>query len=411
MKYVVCSLLLFFSILGFAGPQQPPAPIDGVNVELNFFWSHRCPHCLEARPFVNELARKYAWLKINDYDLIDHPANARRYVAMAKGLNMTANSVPAFIFCKQMLVGFDKTGAMKRRLEEALVSCHNSKQMESAETDVEIPILGKIRFQDYSLPVLTLFIAALDAFNPCAFFVLFFLLSLMAHTRSRVRVSVVGATYVFISGLMYFLFMAAWLNLFLLTRELAIITVIAGMTAVLIGAINIKDYFFFQQGFSLSIPETAKPGLFQRMRNLVQAGKWPAMITASVVLAIAANSYELLCTAGLPMVYTRILTLHPLSEERYYLYLAFYNLIYIIPLFLIVLVYTWTLGSKKLSEQQGRLLKLLSGLMMLSLGGMLLIMPELLNNMLASAAILALAVAITLIFYILGRVRSNAEFK
>ena len=133
------------------------------------------------------------------------------------------------------------------------------------------------------------------------------------------------------------------------------------------------------------------------------------MLAATIVLAIVANSYELLCTAGLPMVYTRILTLQPLSNEHYYFYLAFYNLIYVAPLFLIVVVYTRSLGGKKLSEQQVRLLKLMSGLMMLSLGAVLLLAPGLLNNMLVSVSILIAAVALTFLCYLSEGLRRRSD--
>jgi hypothetical protein len=133
------------------------------------------------------------------------------------------------------------------------------------------------------------------------------------------------------------------------------------------------------------------------MRVITQTAQWPMMLAATAVLAIAANSYELLCTAGFPMVYTRVLTLNALSSQQYYLYLALYNFIYIVPLLLIVAIFTWTLGNKKLSEREGRLLKLLSGNMMLGLGLLLFFAPQLLSNMLASILVMVVAVAITLV--------------
>jgi hypothetical protein len=115
------------------------------------------------------------------------------------------------------------------------------------------------------------------------------------------------------------------------------------------------------------------------------------------VLAISANTYELLCTAGFPMVYTRILTLRTLSTLQYYAYIALYNLVYILPLFSIVLLFTWTLGSHKMSEWQGRVLKLISGMMMLALGLVLLVDPALLNSLPAAAGILGGALAASLL--------------
>jgi len=164
--------------------------------------------------------------------------------------------------------------------------------------------------------------------------------------------------------------------------------------------LNVKDYFWFKQGPSLSIPEGAKPGLFKRMRTLVTADRLGTMLIGTVVLALAANSYELLCTAGFPMVFTRVLTLHDLTPAAHYGYLAFYNLIYILPLLAIVLVFTYTLGTRKLTEQQGRVLKLLSGFMMLGLGLVMLIAPELLSRpwvgalLLGTALILAATIAL-----------------
>ncbi|MCK5354788.1 MAG: hypothetical protein KAJ63_06685, partial [Methyloprofundus sp.] len=157
---------------------------------------------------------------------------------------------------------------------------------------------------------------------------------------------------------------------------------------------------------SLSLSDSARTRLFARMRTLTQSGSWSTMIFATIILAIAANSYELLCTAGLPMVYTRVLTLNDLTSTQYYLYLAYYNVIYIIPLLLIVILFTLTLGRKKLSEQEGRLLKLLSGSMMLGLGSILLLKPALLNNMLVSVGVISGAMVLTLVVAVVQKWRS-----
>lgn len=260
---------------------------------------------------------------------------------------------------------------------------------------LSIPLVGTVDASRFSLPVLTVLIALLDSFNPCAFFVLFSILSLLVHSHSRRRMAIIGGIFVLFSGLLYFLFMAAWLNIFLLFGRLKTITVIAGIVATVVASLNIKDFFFFGRGTSLVIPERAKPKLFERMRGIMHAGSLPAMVAATVVLAFVANSYELICTSGFPMVYTRALTLERLPLAGYYLYLALYNVIYIIPLASIVLFFMVTLGSRKLTEWQGRVLKLLSGAMMLALGIVLLAHPTLLTNALASAGLFFLAIVVT----------------
>jgi hypothetical protein len=274
---------------------------------------------------------------------------------------------------------------------------------------VALPFVGEVSAASLSLPALTVVLASLDAFNPCAFFVLMFLLSLMVHARNRTRMLIIGLVFVLFSALIYFVFMAAWLNVFLLIGELAIITMIAGIVAIIFGAINVKDFFAFKQGVSLSIPEGAKPGLFARMRKLVSADSMPTMIGSTILLAIAANSYELLCTAGFPMVYTRALTLHDLPTAAFYGYLAAYNLIYIIPLMAIVVLFAVRFGSRKLSEREGRVLKLLSGLMMLMLGVLLVFLPAALSNPLTAIGLLVAAILLTWLIVVIDKRRTDAK--
>jgi len=268
-------------------------------------------------------------------------------------------------------------------------------------SEVDIPILGSVDASKVSLPLITVILGGLDSFNPCAFFVLFVLLGMLVYARSRARMLLIGGTFVFISGLVYFLFMAAWLNLFMMVGHLTAITVAAGIVALIVAFLNIKDFFFFGKGVSLTIPDKAKPKLFQRMRGLLKASSIPSMMIGTVVLAVGANMYELLCTAGFPMVFTRILTLHDLSGFGYYLYLALYNVVYVIPLFVIVLIFVVSLGGKKLTEAQGQVLKLLSGLMMLCLGTILILDPALLNNLYVAGGILIGVLAFTSVVVLL----------
>ena len=198
----------------------------------------------------------------------------------------------------------------------------------------------------------------------------------MLHTHSRARMLVIGMVFIFISGFMYFLFMTAWLNLFRVIGQLDVITSVAGLVAVIIGLLNIKDFFWFKRGVSLAISDSARQSLFQRMRSLLNTSSMPAVLLATIILALFANLYEFLCTAGFPMVYTRILTLAEMPNWTYYSYLVLYNVVYILPLLLIVILFTWTMGSRKLQESDGRNLKFMSGIMMLSLGCILFFVPD-----------------------------------
>ena len=382
--------------------------VDGQSlIHLYFFWSEKCPHCLKALPDVLAIDKEFDWLKLHSLQLVDKPENVQKYINMAALFGNDARSVPTFMFCGNLLSGYERMETTGQQLKSFLQACHRFVEQENPDnstrfaaqqegaTSLELPFLGSISSDEYSLPILTVFIAGMDAFNPCAFFVLLFLLSMMVHSRSRRRMALIGGIFVFFSGAIYFLFMAAWLNLFIYLGELRVITLIAGAIAVLIALVNIKDYFWFKRGFSLSIADDEKPKLIDRIRQLLRLDSITTVIVATVILAVVANSYELLCTAGFPMVYTRILTLRSLPVESYYLYLLFYNLIYILPLLTIVAVFTIKLGSRKLSEQEGMVLKLLSGIMMLMLGGLLIVSPESLNNIVAAALIIVTSISVT----------------
>lgn len=421
---------------GIKKPDRPSLMSPGKGTVLvYFFWGRGCPHCEKEEAFLAELKGRNPALVIRAYEVWYDKKNAGLLSSFLQARGMLSSGVPVTFVDKQVFMGFARQ--TQDRIASAIqmclsVACEDpaammtrpdaadravpSRQMTSGLTattpavergeSVDVPLLGTLDARTTSLPVLTLFIAGLDSFNPCAFFVLLSLLGLLVHAQSRNKMLLIGGVFVFFSGFIYFLFMAAWLNLFLVMGHVTVITTIAGAVSILIAGINIKDFFFFKQGVSLSIPDSAKPKLFDRMRRLLRSTSMFSMLIGTTVLAIVANSYELLCTAGFPMVFTRILTLNALSLTSYYLYLVLYNVVYIIPLLLIVLAFSITLGSRKLSERQGRLLKLLSGLMMLGLGGLLVVNPALLNNLMISFVLLAGALGVSIVLDLVMRRRA-----
>lgn len=392
MRKAVCLLLL--CLLSW-----PAFAADPSTVPVHLFWSKQCPHCLEARPLILDLAKRHTWIDLHDHELSEHPENVRRFVELAAQVGQKAQAVPSLIYCGTMETGFDATpagvSAFVARLERCRKQGSEGNVARQSIDGFKLPLLGAIDPARLSLPLLTILLAGLDAFNPCAFFVLLFLLSLLAHQQNGRRMLVIGGIFVAFSGGMYFAFMAAWLNLFLLLGSLPWVTAAAGLLALVMGAINIKDFVRFHEGVTLSISAEGRADIFQRARRILGAGSLPAMIATTIVLAVAANFYELLCTAGLPMLFTRLLTLQESSAARHYLYLVLYNVVYVLPLLAIVLAFVRTMGVRKLSEREGRLLKLLSGLMMAGLGVLLLLAPGMLGNVGLTLAVPALAIGAT----------------
>ncbi len=374
-------------------------------VQLYFFWSASCPHCTRARPFVEGLPGQLPWLDLHSIRLGGDRERVRRFIALAALAGAEASAVPAFIFCGRHMSGYDDAEGMGAVLRAQLESCHQrlleaGSDPAAANMDgtlLQVPVLGEVVPEQWSLPLLTISLAALDSFNPCAFFVLLFLLSLLVNTRDRRRMLLIGGVFVAVSGVVYFAFLAAWLNLFLVAGELRWMTLVAGLVALLIGALNVKDFAWPGRGPGLGIPEQAKPGLYRRMRGLIGMRRAGPALAATLLLALVANSYELLCTAGFPMVFTRVLTLQELRQAAHYGYIALYSLVYVVPLFAIVLLFVRTLGRRKLQAREGRALKLLSGLMMSGLGVTLVLAPQAMSRPALGVALVAAALLVTLL--------------
>jgi hypothetical protein len=247
-------------------------------------------------------------------------------------------------------------------------------------TMIDAPTLeifnGRLDPQRLGMPLFTLAVGLIDGFNPCAMWVLLLLLSILVNLNDRWRILAIAGTFVCVSGAAYFAFMAAWLNVFQWIGYVRPVQVCLGLVAVVIGMIHVKDFFAFKRGLSLSIPEAAKPGIYDRMRRIVNADNLPAAIAGAFTLAVLVNVVELLCTAGLPAVYTSILSQQGFSAAGRYGYLLLYILAYMFDDALMVAGVVWTLSRLKLQETGGRWLKLVSGGVILLLGLTMLFKPE-----------------------------------
>ncbi|MCF7872651.1 MAG: hypothetical protein K9L80_00375 [Candidatus Omnitrophica bacterium] len=234
------------------------------------------------------------------------------------------------------------------------------------------------------LPVFTFVIALVDGFNPCNLFVLTLLLALLVSASgSKKKIYLVGLTFVFVIFLFYFLFMVAWLNIFKCLGFFTPIRIIIGIIAILAGIINCKDFFFFKKGISLTIGDKQRGVLIKKMnqvRKIAEEGSLFMLILSSLGLAVFSSCVELPCTAGFPIIFTTILANKGIETSGiYYLYILFYNLIYVLPLLLVVLIFGYTFQVKKISQKQIEIIKLIGGIIMIVLGLVLIINPQIIG--------------------------------
>ena len=339
---------------------------------LEVFVRDGCPHCARAKEFLMKFGSERPWLKIIYYS-VDHDQIALNGLTRySQEAGIWPPGVPTFVMNGKVVAGFDNA----ENSGPLLINLVEQASVSPQQAEIESKLFGTLSVARLGLPLFTLAIGLLDGFNPCAMWVLLFLLSLLVHQRNRQRMALIAGTFVLVSGGIYYAFMAAWLNIFQMVGITAALYWALGGVALIIGGINVKDFISWQRGFSLSIPDSAKPALYVRMRAVLAADRlWPTL-TAVTVLAIMVNFIELLCTAGFPAIYTAILTQHALNPAVYYAYLGLYILGYIADDTLMVAIAVLALSSQKLTESTGRWLKLLSGVVMLALGFIMILYPE-----------------------------------
>jgi cytochrome c biogenesis protein CcdA/glutaredoxin len=252
----------------------------------------------------------------------------------------------------------------------------SAEQQDEVDDAINVPVFGELRISEIGLPAFTFAVGLVDGFNPCAMWVLVFLLSVLVNVKDRRRMILIAGTFVVVSGLAYFTFMVAWLNLFMLVGIARPVQICLGCLAVLIGIVNVKDFFAFGKGLSFSIPESQKPGIYARVRKIVSAKYLTAALWGALALAIVVNIVELLCTAGLPAMYSQVLMMQQLPAWANYYYLALYNVAYMLDDAMLLTVVVVTLSRSRLQEQHGRWLKLFSGAVILLLGLVMIFRPD-----------------------------------
>lgn len=372
--------------------------VSAEQADIEVFVREGCPHCAKAKEFLAALRQERPELKIVIRDVSQEPAALERLKRIAERQHVAAVSVPAFKIGEQLIVGFSDEASSGQLIRDSLARPQNRKAMDASgscmaeETlvctaDDSIPATKpesfavnffghSVSLDQVGLPLFTLAMGLLDGFNPCSMWVLILMISLLAPMNKRSRMFAIAGTFIVVQGIAYFAFMAAWLNLFLLIGLSRASEIIIAALALLAGAINLKDFWTFGRGISLSIPDAAKPGIYARIRRILQAENLVAAIFGAVVLAVLVQIIEFMCTSGFPALFTRILTLQKLDSMGYYGYLLLYDLAYMFDDMVILALGVITLSQRRLQEKEGRWLKLISGLVMAGLGFYLLLIPH-----------------------------------
>ena len=397
-KIVKLFLLLLIAIIIF-----PPTPISAQEIfstsakEINvyFFWAHGCPHCSDEKLFLQKLEQKYSNVKIHSFEVTGSKENIDLLKRAGKELNVNVSGVPFTVIGEHYFVGWYNEQTTGVAIEEAIQcalqnSCSDivgdlispfdsilEQQTGGAVPEkIKLPFLGEIKIKEFSLPLLTILIAGLDGFNPCAMWVLLFLITLLLGMENKKRMWTLGSIFIASSAFVYFLFMSAWLNLFLFLGFVLWIRIIIGLVAISSGAYNLKEYFTNKAGVCKITGNEKRQKVFEKLKAITQKKQFWLAVFGIIILAFAVNLVELVCSAGLPAVYTQILTLASLSKLQYYLYLLLYVFVFMLDDLFIFFIAMTTLRITGASSKYSRFSHLIGGIIMLIIGILLIFKPE-----------------------------------
>lgn len=347
-------------------------------VVIEFFYSSSCPYCLKEKAFLAELEKKYELLEVEDY-LVSNSGNRSLWEQRGKELGVEIGGVPFTVIGGRYWTGFDKDTigreieqVVKEVLGEAVV-------VKQEEGVVKLGWFGKINWQTMSLPLLTLLVAAVDGFNPCAMWTLLFLISLLLGLKDKRRMWILGISFILASGVVYYLFLAAWLNAFLIIGVSKWIRIVIGAFAVGAGGWSFYQWWTNRDGGCIAADSQNRKKIFTKLREVVNDKRLLLAVLGIMGLAVAVNMVELACSAGLPAVYTKALTLADLPSYQYYLYLLLYIFIFILDDLLVFSIAMLSFRAVGIESKYVNISRLIGGVVMIWIGYAMLFRPEMLT--------------------------------
>lgn len=412
---IAISVILLLLLGGFL------SSIDRVQAKeektVYFFWGLGCPHCAKEKEFLSDLSLKYPELKIKRFEVYFSKKNQQLLEKVVNELKIDSLGVPVTIVGDQVFVGFSEGVSdmlIEKRVEECLeAGCPDkiapliqspvlptqpvvkppakdpSEEKPRATTSLpattastspldglKVPFFGSLNLRNYSLPALAAVLGALDGFNPCAMWALIFLISLLLGMENRRRMWLLGSAFIVTSAAVYFVFMAAWLNLIIFLGFVLWIRLLIGLVAVSGGGYNLWEFFKNKSGTCEISESKNQAGTFEKLKNSVQEKNLWLALGGIITLAFAVNLVELVCSAGLPAVFTQVLALNNLSSWQYYFYILLYIFFFMLDDLVVFFVSMTTLRLAGITTKYSRASRLIGGILMILIGLMLILKPE-----------------------------------
>ena len=382
MKKILIILFAFFAF---------NSNVFAKDVNLYLFYGEECPHCEKEQQYLEELKQYYDF-NIIKYETWHNEENAELMQKIKTKLGINNPYVPFTVIDNLGLTGFnDNTKSeIESRIKYCLKNdcndimdetCDNNdvKEEEPCSQDkFTLPVLGEIHAKDVSLPIVAIVIGFIDGFNPCAMWILIFLISFLISTGNEKKMKILGTTFLVTSGVIYFLFMMAWINITAKMTQIIALRNIIAVIAVIAGVWNLHNYLKERKkesGCSVTNKED-RIKIIEKIKKYVTQNNIAIAMLGIMALAISVNVIELACSAGLPLLFTQILTINELNSLEYFIYVLIYIIFFLIDDIVIFLIAVKTAKVTGISNKYTKYSHLIGGLIMIIIGLLLIFKPE-----------------------------------
>jgi len=394
MKKILFFLIVFLILFSFALPKES---IAAEKMVIYKFWSKYCPHCKEENIFLEKLEKERDDFEVVSYEVTSDQKNAELFKKFADSCGNQEYSVPALYIGDRSIIGYKDEATTGKEIISVLDYYKTNPYIDplrnvegggvfrpgselckdkTAETTRKLPIIGEVDLSKYSLPALSIILGAVDGFNPCAMWALIALLSLLLALGNRRKVLIVGGAFLLTSWLITFFFMSAFMNAFSFIKYDLAMRLVIGVVALYT---SYQLFRSFQKETEECKVSAGKGRVYKQIENLSTSTYVPFLIFGAIALAIMVNVVEFLCSINLPVVFTKILSISEVSSLQRYLYIALYDVFYMLDDIIVFLIALFSMKSfTGFNQKYTRFTKLVGAIVMLILAILLLFFPRLL---------------------------------
>ncbi len=351
--------------------------IDDNKVNLYLFFGQECPHCEEERNWLNNLKEQYKDnLNIYEFEVWHNKTNAKLMEEAKKIFDFSGQSVPFTVVGDKAFAGYSEVSAsrIENVLKEYLKEDNNQ---ENVENNVNIPILGNINMKSVSIPLVAVILGFIDGFNPCAMWILLFLINMLFTMKNKKRAWIIGFTFLLVSGLVYFLSMLG-INLVISVVAVNWLKILIAIFILIAGILNLRKYFKIRKeeaGCSV-VDEKKRKKLITKMRDITSNKSFILALLGTIVLAASVNLIELACSLGFPVIFTEVLSINNISGITKIIYLLIYIFFYMIDDMIVFTISMVTLQATGITNKYNKLCTLISSIIMIIMGLLLIFKPD-----------------------------------